>query len=135
MRVVWFTLPHHSQQVSRRPTAYIIYAQVSPWLPVNSERVGDCFGDDLAVLLQGVQGVLDCLVDGLLHGATHLLNLVHTATRLHTATQGHSQPSWEYMAFYKKSLISNIFNNWQVNENQHIQIIPTIEQIGPQMLY
>lgn len=50
--------------------------------PVVHERIGDGLADELAVLLQGVERVLHRLVDGFLDGATHLLDLVDTATRL-----------------------------------------------------
>ena len=51
-------------------------------LPVITERVSDGLTDELTVLLQRVEGILDRLVDGFLDGATHFLNLVHTATWL-----------------------------------------------------
>lgn len=56
-------------------------------LPVVNERISDGLADDLAVLLQGVECILDGLVDGFFYGATHLLNLVDTATRLRTGTK------------------------------------------------
>lgn len=55
--------------------------------PVINERISDGLADELTVLLQGVECVLDRLVNSFLDGATHLLNLVHTATWLRTGTQ------------------------------------------------
>lgn len=51
-------------------------------LPVVVKRISNSFADELAVLLQHVERVLHCLVDGLLYGVTHLLDLIDTMTRL-----------------------------------------------------
>lgn len=56
-------------------------------LPVSAELISDGLTDKLTVFLQGVECILDCLVDRFLDGATHLLNLVDTATWLQTATR------------------------------------------------
>lgn len=56
-------------------------------LPVVNERISDGLADELAVLLQGVERILDCLVNSFLDGATHLLNLVDAATWLRTGTR------------------------------------------------
>lgn len=56
-------------------------------LPVDAESVSDGLTDKLTVLLQGVECILDRLVDSFLDGATHLLDLVDTATWLRAATQ------------------------------------------------
>lgn len=65
--------------------------------PVVHERVSDGLADELAVLLQGVERVLHRLVDGLLDGATHLLDLVDAATRLRCRAKGcrRTQRIWE----------------------------------------
>lgn len=55
--------------------------------PVINKRISDGLADEFTVLLQGVESVLDGLVNSFLDGATHLLNLVHTATWLRTGTQ------------------------------------------------
>lgn len=55
-------------------------------LPVADECIGDGLADELTVLLQRVEGILDRLVDGFLDGATHLLNLIHTAAGLRGGT-------------------------------------------------
>lgn len=55
--------------------------------PVINERISDGLAGEFTVLLQGVECVLDRLVNSFLDGATHLLNLVHTATWLRTGTQ------------------------------------------------
>lgn len=51
-------------------------------LPVIFECIRDGLADELAVLFQGVECVLHSLVNSFLNGATHLLNLVNTATWL-----------------------------------------------------
>lgn len=51
-------------------------------LPIISECLGDCLTDELTVLLQGVQCILDGLVNCLLNCATHFFDLVHTAAWL-----------------------------------------------------
>lgn len=55
--------------------------------PVIYERIIDGLTDKLTVLLQGVECILDCLVNSFLDGATHLFNLVHTATWLRRGTK------------------------------------------------
>lgn len=56
-------------------------------LPVVSECISDGLADDLTVLLQGVECILDCLVNSFLDGATYLLDLVDAATWLQTGMQ------------------------------------------------
>lgn len=55
-------------------------------LPVDTEAVSDGLTDELTVFLQGVECILDRLVDRFLDGATHLLDLVDTAAWLRAAT-------------------------------------------------
>lgn len=55
--------------------------------PVIYERIIDGLTDELTVLLQGVECILDCLVNSFLDGTTHLFNLVHTATWLRRGTK------------------------------------------------
>ena len=55
--------------------------------PVTAERVCDGLTDELTVPLQGVEGILYCLVDSFLDGTASLLNLVDAATGLKTRTQ------------------------------------------------
>lgn len=59
-------------------------------LPVVTQRISDGLADELTVLLQGVECILDCLVNGFLDGATHLLNLVYTATWLRPRTTNYN---------------------------------------------
>lgn len=46
------------------------------------EGMSNSLADELAVLLQSVECVLDCLVDGFLYGVTQLLDLIDTLTWL-----------------------------------------------------
>lgn len=56
-------------------------------IPVAGQFIRDGFTNDVTVLLQRVERILDCLIDGPLNGATHFLNLVDTAARLRTKTK------------------------------------------------
>lgn len=60
---------------------------VSSVLPVVTELVCDSLNNELAVPLQRVECVLDCLVDSFLDGATNLLNLVDAAAWLTAGRQ------------------------------------------------
>lgn len=51
-------------------------------LPIISECLSDCLTDELTILLQGVQCILNGLVNCLLNCATHFFDLVHTAAWL-----------------------------------------------------
>lgn len=56
-------------------------------LPVINELVCDSLNNELAVPLQGVECVLDRLVDSFLDGATNLLDLVDAAAWLTAGRQ------------------------------------------------
>lgn len=51
-------------------------------LPVVVGRISNSLQEELAVLLHRVEGVLHCVIDGLLYGVTHLFDLIHTSTGL-----------------------------------------------------
>ena len=52
------------------------------YLPVLDKSVANGRTDEITILLQLIQSLLNCLVDGLLNGLTHPINLVHTAAWL-----------------------------------------------------
>lgn len=74
-------------------------------LPVTAEHISNILADELAVLLQCVERVLHSLVDGLLYGVTHFLDLIHTLTGL-----------WKRVAVGKKKLTS-------IKQNIYLKII------------
>lgn len=53
-------------------------------LPVTCKCLCDCITNKFTILLQGVQRILDGLVNSLLNCAAHLFDLVHTAAWLQT---------------------------------------------------
>lgn len=82
-----------------RRNQFCVCNTLRPTLPVLCQPVADGRADEVTVLLQLVQGFLDCLVDGLLDGLTHLVDLVHTAAWLNNRTHVHMHTFWNVHGF------------------------------------